>query len=552
MILKQILNKFWHIPYCANLLLVTAFILSYSIASNAAQPPESAFMMKLSDNWEIDQDLPQKALLISLQGIANNKAPRLYFIYPENWTYTFTESLLDYYRTSRQIRFIELATIDDALQTFHQYAKGYIVWDKSVRTSLIVAFTAAGLEKGVVVSEELIPVVEKYGLKLIEDFRGKFTGKSDYDIYTWAYDAYWDRCSKDYLVYMGGVHGNKMQPGIADYGIYQKAFFTDLSCDPKDEEEYQFARKLFSEMKPMSMVMGWHSYKKDTEGQHVTLASSYALRVEGLNTLPNMSFNSQIPLSKGYKFKNNHNVKPGRYFKAGKKVYIACIQTDCLGIGAWLKPGRGDMPYAWEVTMNWVWLAPAMIQYFYDMATPNDYFIGSLSGPGYMYPKAIPREYLPKVIRKARELMKKLDLKVFETMDYSEGNRYVGNVDLPKEIVDAYYNGMPDAIGFVNGYGPANTYDVRNGRPFLSYDYYLSPTRDDEEAVADLHEIINMNKARPYFFLIHVRESSDIKRVKSLLDQLGPEIEIVPLDVFLKMAGNEPTFKTRYLEDEKK
>ena len=58
-----------------------------------------------------------------------------------------------------------------------------MVWDKEVRTSLIVAYTVAGLEQAVVVSKDEIPFVEAAGLKPVEDFRGKFTGKSDIQIY---------------------------------------------------------------------------------------------------------------------------------------------------------------------------------------------------------------------------------------------------------------------------------------------------------------------------------------------------------------------------------
>jgi len=45
-----------------------------------------------------------------------------------------------------------------------------------------------------------------------------------------------------------------------------------------------------------------------------------------------------------------------------------------------------------------------------------------------------------------------------------------------------------------------------------------------------------------------VRESSNVKRVKSILDKLGPDFSLVPLDIFLKMAGREPTFKERFLQ----
>jgi hypothetical protein len=198
--------------------------------------------------------------------------------------------------------------------------------------------------------------------------------------------------------------------------------------------------------------------------------------------------------------------------------------------------------------MNYTWIAPGMAEYFYSTATPNDYLIGCLSGPGYLYPKAVPPAYLEKLIAMAREQMKILDLKVFETMDWSEGSEVEGNTDLTEKVIDMYYNGMPEAIGFVNGYGPGHTFTVRNGRPFMSFDYYLSPHKPEADAVADLKELANLNPKRPYFQLVHVREYSDVKRVKGILDKLGPEFEVVPLDVFLTMAGSKPTFRERMLK----
>jgi hypothetical protein len=145
-----------------------------------------------------------------------------------------------------------------------------------------------------------------------------------------------------------------------------------------------------------------------------------------------------------------------------------------------------------------------------------------------------------------REQMKELDLNVFETMDYSEGATVEGNTDLPKAIVDEYYKGLPEAIGFVNGYAPSYTFTTRSGKAFVSYDYYLSPERPEADAAADLEELARVNPKRPYFLLVHVRETSDVKRVKGILDKLGPEFEVVPLDVFLTMAGKQPTFEERY------
>jgi hypothetical protein len=142
--------------------------------------------------------------------------------------------------------------------------------------------------------------------------------------------------------------------------------------------------------------------------------------------------------------------------------------------------------------------------------------------------------------------MEKLDLRVLEIMDYSEGNRHVGNTDLPKEIVDRYYAEYPDAIGFINGYGSSRTFDLRDGRPFISYDYYLSVDRSVEEATADIEELIQLNPKRPYFLLMHVRESNTIEKVAKILGNLSEPAEVVPLDTFLKLAASAKTYRTYF------
>jgi hypothetical protein len=539
-------------------------ILSYALdrSTRVTGPPmryllkrsgaRQAYLVRLEDDWEVKGKLDVQAMMISLQGIVNKKGPLVYMLYPENWPFTYVRSVYDFYRDHRYYTFTELRSPEEALKTLQKYVKGYVVWDRNVRTSLIVAFTVAGLEDAVVVSEDQIPLVEQAGLRRVEDFRGRFTGQSDVRIYQWAYERYWTRCSKEFIIWLGGEHGSVMKPAVADWGIRQQVFFNDLSCRTSDTLEYALASRLLAEMKPMSMVMGWHSYGKDLEREFVTLTSHYGHRVEGLHTLPNLSFSAQIPVTPGYTFRNNHHVQPGAAVHPENKVYVTCIQTDGIGLGAWLRPGRGEIPYAWEVLMNYTWMAPGMAEYFYTMATPNDYFIGCLSGPGYMYPKAVPRPLLTRLIAKAREQMKELDLRVFETMDYSEGATVEGNSDLPKSIIDLYYEGMPEAIGFVNGYAPSYTFTVRDKKPFVSYDYYLSPTRPEDDAVADLQELAKVNARRPYFLLVHVRESSDIKRVKGILDKLGPEFEVVPLDVFLTMAGIDPTFQERFKDSGEK
>ncbi|MBN1541790.1 hypothetical protein JW992_06560, partial [candidate division KSB1 bacterium] len=187
-----------------------------------------AFFMRMEDDWDISGKLPLQAMLISLQGVANADGPHLYFIYGEKWDFKYTPGLFDFLKNERYFTFRELKSAEQALTTFRDKIKGYVVWDKSERTSLIVAYTVAGLEQAVVVSEELIPLVQKAGLEPVADFRGKFTGWSDAQIYRWAKEQYWDRCSRETIVWLGGEHGTTMRPGVADWGMHKKMFFNDL------------------------------------------------------------------------------------------------------------------------------------------------------------------------------------------------------------------------------------------------------------------------------------------------------------------------------------
>lgn len=508
----------------------------------------NAYFMKFSDNWEIEGELPKNACLISLQGLVNETKPNLYFIYGEKWDFNFTQPLFNFLKNDHYFTFSQLNSLEQALSIFKDHITGYIIWDKNVRSSLGVAYTLAGLRKAIVITEDLIPLMKKNDFKLIEDFRGRFTDQTDYQIYSWAYDNYWKKCSKENIVWLGGQYGKVMKPGIADYGMNKKAFFTDLSFRKTDTLEYALTNKLLSEMKPLGIFWGWHSYKKDWEEESISVTSSYGIRVEPLNSLPNITFMDKIPVSPGFIFKNNHNIRPDKKYIPEKKTYISFVQSDMLGLGAWDKPGRGSIPYAWELNMNWIWLAPVMLEYHYKDATPNDYFIGCLSGPGYLYPNAIPKKHLTQMLEMTSGLMKKVDLNSFEIMDYSTERKEAGISDLRKDVVDLYYEKIPNAIGFVNGYFTAQTFACRNNRPFISYDYYLGPNKPTHEAAADLRELAHFNSDRPYFLLVHVRQSSDVSRVKSIYDKLGEEFEIVPLDIFFKLASGSPTFKEGYLK----
>jgi hypothetical protein len=533
-----------------RILFIIALACTIIAPCRAEAVAKAGFVMRWNLDWQVAGGLPEKVLLLSLQGQANRSAPQLYVVHPPEFQWEITGPLFSFYERKHGVKFTELKTAEEALTRFAASAKGYVVWDPAVPASMNVALTIAGLEDALVVTAALIPQVEKHGLKPLDDLRGRYTGQTDAQIYADAVTRYWSRCSRDSIMLMGGHAGAVRQPAVADWGIRQKMFFHDLSANPKHPEELALAQRLLAELNPGATVFGWHSYAKDTEEQWTTLLSSYGLKMEGLHNLPNLSFNCQFGFTPGFKFTNTHHVARDAKLTAGAKVYLAFVQSDSIGIGVWTKPGRGKLPFAWQVTMNWTKFSPAALEYFHESATPNDYFIGGLSGPGYMYPNHIPADRFPLLMQEARELMAVLDEHVMEIMDNSAADGNVGNADLTKETVDRYYAAFPDVIGFINGYGPARTRDLRDTRPLISYDYYIDPRRPRAEVAADLNELIALNAKRPYFLLVHVRESNDVNSLVEVVKQLDGPVEVVPLDVFLKLAASNQTYTTRYQDPE--
>jgi hypothetical protein len=146
--------------------------------------------MHFDGDWRVAGGLPEKVLLVSLQGLANRAAPQLYVVHPKDFQWEITEPLFEFYQRKHGVRFTPIPTVDAALARFASVAKGYVVWEPAVSASLNVAFTLAGLEDAVVVTAEQIPLVERHGLCRLDDLRGRYTGRTDAEIYEDARQRY--------------------------------------------------------------------------------------------------------------------------------------------------------------------------------------------------------------------------------------------------------------------------------------------------------------------------------------------------------------------------
>ena len=97
--------------------------------------------------------------------------------------------------------------------------KGYVIYDTTVRESLVVAYTAAGVHDALVVTNAQVPLMKELRLELLYNFTGQFQGQTPEQLYSWAKAKFWSLSSKTKIVWGGGIGGDSMHPGIVDYGV---------------------------------------------------------------------------------------------------------------------------------------------------------------------------------------------------------------------------------------------------------------------------------------------------------------------------------------------
>ena len=565
-------------------------------AARAAQPWKRGglanrwYSLALTDAWQLtDPGLHDNVLAISLQGLVNRHEATLYLEYPADWAYGYTAAVREWVATSRKSNYTTLDSVGAALKAFSGVPAGYVLWDtdgptsargthNSARSSLLVALTAAGQLNALVATPAQQPMLQAAGLQLLGDYSKRFRGLSDAQVHAWAKGEFWDKASKSEVMWMGGECNTQVRPAQADVGISHGLFFTDLSTllDAPWEEENAAADALIAEASaaceasggPPLIVLGWHSYCKDYEHTFITMASKHGGRNHGLNTNPNLSFMSQLPLPDSWVFKNRPPPRRSAVTRGAgpsdtlqttpratlPSVAMVFVQTDGLGLGAWTKPGRGAIPYSWEVTLPDLEIQPAILQMFYEQATANDTFIAALSGPGYLYPKAVPPSKLVGLLELAGRSMDTLDLHAMVTFDASlaatQSHTVTGDCTLSAEVVAAYTAHLPQARAILNGYGPTFTFasssTAAGNVSTVSFDYYLDPGGTVDSIAADLISLAELNPTAPYLLVVHVREWSTVGRVTEVLTKLPSTFSLLPAHEWIPLADEHPTFRTRF------
>ncbi len=343
-------------------------------------------------------DTDTKLAAITLQGQVNsNGSARVYVRRDSSGDDSFWR---DWLLTAGHIQGVNEISVSEL---FGKYSNEYttaVVYDPDLLSTINVATMIASVNDGIVIHPDHIGT---YGLgKTVQDLRGMWT--TNVSAYQWAYDNLWDQMNHEVL---GCYHPVANSHILRDYLVANQifhAFVTGESVENPPESdynmEYAFLEQVFADTNPNIPVMGWWAGGAIDPG--LTEAGGNRLAARYGKLMVNTSLSTNLSLLSGTKVSMPSMVKQYKHRQAcypppldPSKIYIAFTVVDSGGSPSywqyrqyeeWSNPARGTVPINWSLGVAATELLPAVIQWYYENAAPEDSFYMAMSGPGYCYP----------------------------------------------------------------------------------------------------------------------------------------------------------------------
>jgi hypothetical protein len=331
------------------------------------------------------------------------------------------------------------------------------------------------------------------GVKVIDlrdMFTGENTGSAKNDAYVWAIENYLEKglCSTDLLChYMDSWNangpsgrrngGDDAYVAVRDWAVYNRAFVIDLSPwndeapfdDPQQKVgtdyatftrvlEYLMEETKYDTPYEMSGFFDFAKYSRagnNTTSKHDTVPAEweYVWLISAYNGYHNTciewswneSFHSQYEGAQ--QLENN---RPEEMLDLEENTtYLCFFMADYDSTyplyrflqDHWADPRRGELPLAWGINPNLLDTYPDIIEYYYETATPNDYFTSDASAAGYFNPSRVPDE--------TWDIMLEHNLKYFEMADMTIAPMILDQDRLDAQSLDMMSQFAPDGLATI-------------------------------------------------------------------------------------------------------
>jgi len=319
---------------------------------------------------------------VTFQGIVNKKEPRIYFTYDWENGWTDRQWLIDTI-VPAGYTYENVSDPTELIDAYKEEINGITITDPNIEATKNIATMISGLTGNVAATPEIAALLQKKGLQVKEDLRGKW--QNNIEATAWAYENLYASCSDRYLASLdpSAMH---LRDFLVENRIF--TFWLDTKENATAEEKTLLNQILTN--KPNNIpVLGWWN----DEDTGVRTAAQHGKYVLATDWATNLSVHSKIKTTLPLKQKAENTHAPLNT----SRIYISFTISDGDNIQycmnqmrkpLWQDPAHGTIPLGWTISPSLLDLAPSIIKWYYQNASLNDTFICGPSGAGYTYPDA--------------------------------------------------------------------------------------------------------------------------------------------------------------------
>lgn len=372
----------------------------------------------------------QNILFTSLEGLVNRTQPRIY---------VQQRSREDATLWPRAMHLV-VNIVDNPYALITKYSSeiaGIVIYDPAVPDTINLATTIAGVRGALVASpnEAAILASVQYHLPVLVDLRANRFPSGD-AVYQYTLKNFWSRPQAEHRLLIGLPPGPS---GLRDYAIATGATVVWLDAgSTTDPYQKLLLDSFYYSMAPGSSYVGW--YPNEVAGVQETSLfgiTSYAADLsQNLTILGAGSHRISHPLSQ--------RATP----VLRNKIYVALFMSDGDNVQVdqhllatkWADPYRGSVPIGWTIDPVLVDMAPAILNYYWETATPNDELVAGPSGLGYILTDQLPRTTLNLYTAQSASYMSQAGVDIATVWNTVNG--------IPQRVGDSYaMNGRHHVLG---------------------------------------------------------------------------------------------------------
>lgn len=393
------------------------------------------------------QQAEYRLAALSLAGIVNREAPRLYLLNVyEAWSYNQTDEQWRDNYAAAGTNFVTETSFAGLVNRFRSHINGIVTYDKSLtygnfsgqsfRWQGEVAALAGGLA-------DCIPLPHDspdfYGLALhdsitIRDHFGsndsiRISARLESTVHPWnnstlgqeeRYFAILDWALTNLLPFTNPECFYLRE--ITDWAVSRRMFQLNLA----GTESLSFASLSDAKASRIEQVMQYLKTRRPGQLFHVYGWMRPEPLVQWISAwggsfhetlLSNMSWHHVFPANPDFTYVRPSSVTPGTT-PLGNKYYVLFLGSEGdagnwnLGFqaGAWHSVLRGEVPLGWGFNLHLLDLMPFVAQYYYSTATLGDGFVSVTNPLGYAYADMFPADIRPDALQKATALLQKFGI----------------------------------------------------------------------------------------------------------------------------------------------